>query len=230
VGPLVSVIIPAYNSGTYLRPTVESVLAQTHRSIEILIVDDGSSDDTAHTAESFGAQVRLLRQVRSGHPAARNAGIRAAVGNYIAFVDHDDLWSPGKLEAQLACFRSEPSLDIVFGHIRNFFSEELTADECSRLRTPMEPLPGLLQGAMLATRSCFECVGLFAEERIIGDFIDWYGRAMNAGMKMRMLSETVLLRRIHRGNHQRVNRHLIAAGYLASVKDLLNRRRAGEDG
>jgi hypothetical protein len=82
----------------------------------------------------------------------------------------------------------------------------------------------------LAKRSCFERVGLFAEERIVGDFIDWYGRAMNAGMKMRMLPETVLLRRIHRGNHQRMNRHLIAAGYLASVKDILNRRRARENG
>lgn len=228
--PLVSVIIPAYNSGAYLRPTVESVLAQAHRPIEILIVDDGSTDDSASVAESFGPPVRLLRQARSGHPAARNAGIRAAVGEYLAFVDHDDLWSPEKLEAQLACFRNESGPDLVFGHIRNFFSEELTAEECSRLRTPMEPLPGLLQGAMLATRSCFERVGLFAEERIVGDFIDWYSRAMNAGMKAQMLPETVLLRRIHRANHQRMNRHLIAAGYLASVKDLLNRRRARGNG
>jgi glycosyltransferase involved in cell wall biosynthesis len=230
VDPLVSVIIPAYNSGAYLRPTVESVLTQAHRPIEILIVDDGSTDDTARTAESFGPPVRLLRQARTGHPAARNAGIRAAIGDYLAFVDHDDLWSPGKLEAQLARFSNEPSLDLVFGHIRNFFSDELSTEERSRLRTPMEPLPGLLQGAMLAKRSSFERVGLFAEERIVGDFIDWYGRAMNAGMKMQMLSETVLLRRIHRGNHQRMNRHLIAAGYLASVKDLLNRRRARESG
>lgn len=224
--PLVSIIIPAYNSGTYLRLTVESVLEQAHRPIEILIVDDGSTDDTPRTAQSFGPPVRLLQQAHSGHPATRNAGIRAAAGEYIAFVDHDDLWSLGKLESQLACFRNDAELDLVFGHAQNFFSEDLTSEERSRLRVPMKPVRGLLQGAMLAKRSCFERVGLFAEERIIGDFIDWYGRAMIAGLKMKMLPEVVLHRRIHLGNHQRMNRHLIAAGYLSSVKELLDRRRA----
>lgn len=226
MAPLVSVIIPTYNSGTYLRLTVESVLKQAHRPIEILIVDDGSTDDTARTAQSFGPPVRLLQQAHAGHPATRNAGIRAAAGEYIAFVDHDDLWSPGKLESQLASFRDEADLDLVFGHAQNFFSEDLSSEECSRLRVPMKPVQGLLQGAMLAKRSCFERVGLFDEERIIGDFIDWYGRAMMAGMNMKMLPEIVLQRRIHRGNHQRMNRHLIAEGYLSSVKAMLDRRRA----
>lgn len=224
--PLVSVIIPAYNSGAYLRLTIESVLEQTHRPIEILIVDDGSTDDTPRTAQSFGPPVRLLRQAHAGHPAARNAGIRAAAGEYIAFLDHDDLWSPGKLESQLVCFRNDAKLDLVFGHAQNFFSEDLTSEECSRLRVPMHPVEGLLQGAMLAKRSCFQRVGLFDEKRIIGDFIDWYGRATMAGLKMKMLPEIVLRRRIHRGNHQRMNRHLIAGGYLSSVKELLDRRRA----
>jgi glycosyltransferase involved in cell wall biosynthesis len=226
--PLVSVVIPAYNSGSHLRATVESVLAQPHRPLEVLIVDDGSTDDTPSLAASFGVPVKVLRQERSGHPAARNTGIRAACGEFLAFVDHDELWSPGKLALQLACFREDDGLDLVFGHIRNFFSGELTAEECASFRAPMMPLPGLLQGAMLAKRDSFLRVGMFAEEKAVGDFIDWYGRAKIARMGTRILPDTVLYRRIHRDNHQRRNRHMIGPGYLRSVKDLLDRRRLGD--
>jgi len=225
VAPLVSVIIPAHNSGSHLRATVESVLAQAHRPLEVLLVDDGSTDGTPALAAGFGAPVRVLRQECAGHAAARNAGIRAATGEYLAFLDHDDLWSPEKLSLQLACLREDATLDLVFGHIRNFFSEELTAEEREAIRAPLLPLPGLLQGAMLARRTSFLRVGLFAPEKAIGDFIDWYGRAMLAGLRTRMLPDTVLHRRIHRNNHQRRNRHLVGAGYLQAVKELLDRRR-----
>jgi glycosyltransferase involved in cell wall biosynthesis len=226
VAPLVSVIIPAHNSGVHLKPTLESVLAQEHRPLEVVVVDDGSTDGTADVAESFGPPVVVVRQACGGHPAARNAGIRASSGEFLAFVDHDDLWSPGRLSAQLACFDEDPSLDLVFGHIRNFFSEELTPEERAVLRTPMEPLPGLLQGAMVARRASFLRVGFFDEARLTGDFLYWYGRAMVAELRTRMLPEVVLHRRIHRLNHQRVNRHLVGPGYLRAVKDLLDRRRA----
>ena len=151
MAPLVSVIIPAHNSGSHLRATVESVLAQAHRPLEVLLVDDGSTDGTPALAAGFGAR--------------------------------------------------------------------------EAIRAPLLPLPGLLQGAMLARRTSFLRVGLFAPEKAIGDFIDWYGRAMLAGLRTRMLPDTVLHRRIHRNNHQRRNRHLMGAGYLQAVKELLDRRR-----
>lgn len=226
MAPLVSVVIPAYNSGPHLSATIESVLAQPHRPLELIIVDDGSTDGTPETLARFGSAVTLIRQSWRGHPAARNTGIRAARGEFIGFVDHDDLWMPDKLAQQLTCFVRDPELELVFGHAQNFFSHELTDEERAGLKVPTEPLPGLLQGAMLARRASFDRVGPFAEDRIIGDFIEWYGRATVAGLKMEMLPGTVLRRRIHRSNHQRVHRDEIRAGYLKAVKELLDRRRA----
>jgi GT2 family glycosyltransferase len=96
--------------------------------------------------------------------------------------------------------------------------------ERARVAVPLRPLPGLLQGAMLARRRSFDRVGLFSEKRSIGDFLDWYGRAMLAGMKIAMLPETVVHRRIHANNYQRTHKHQ-RREYLRAVKDLLDRRR-----
>ena len=221
---LVSVVIPAHNSERHIAATLESVLAQKHRPLEILVVDDGSTDGTAALLRGYGDQVRLIAQPQRGHPAARNTGIRAAAGVYLGFIDHDDLWSADKLDLQIESFRRNPALDLVFGHIRNFFSPEMPLAEQARFAVPLHPLPGLLQGAMLARRASFDRIGLFSEQRGLGDFLDWYGRAMIAGMNIEMLAETVLFRRIHAHNYQRTHRHQ-RHEYLHAVKQLLDRRR-----
>lgn len=101
----VSVVIPAYNAAAFLRQTIESVLAQTRPALEVLVVDDGSTDDTAQIAQSFGSPVRCLRQENQGLSRARNAGILAARGDWIALLDADDLWLPHKLARQMECLR-----------------------------------------------------------------------------------------------------------------------------
>ena len=221
---LVTVIIPAHNSGPYIAPALDSILAQKHRPIEILVVDDGSADATVETVRGYAPEVRVIEQGQRGHPAARNTGIRAAAGEFLAFLDHDDLWNSDKLELQIASFERNPALDLVFGHIQNFFTPEMPQEERERLAVPLQPLPGLLQGAMLARRRSFDRVGLFSEERSIGDFLDWYGRAMLARMNIEMLPETVVYRRIHANNFQRTHKHQ-GREYLLAVKDLLDRRR-----
>ena len=103
---LVSVIIPAFNAGADIRQTLNSVLAQTYQAIEVIVVDDGSSDATAAIVEEFvtrDARIQLVRQSNAGVGAARNAAIRKARGKYIATLDADDLWFPEKLEKQVAC-------------------------------------------------------------------------------------------------------------------------------
>jgi glycosyltransferase involved in cell wall biosynthesis len=224
---LVSVVIPAHNS-RYIAPTLDSILVQRHRPLEILVVDDGSTDSTAQVVRGYAPEVRLIEQQQRGHPAARNTGIRAARGELLGFLDHDDLWSPDKLERQIASFERNPALDLVFGHIQNFFTPEMTAEERARLRVPLQPLPGLLQGAMLARRRSFDRVGLFSEERGTGDFLDWYGRALLAGLNIEMLPDVVVYRRIHANNYQRTHRHE-RRDYLRAVKDLLDRRREISD-
>lgn len=109
----VSVIIPAHNAGGYLSQAIESVLAQTYRNLEIVVVDDGSTDDTPHVAEAYGSSVLCLSQQRGGVASARNRGIRASSGQYVAFLDADDLWRPEKLEIELLFLDREPSAGLV---------------------------------------------------------------------------------------------------------------------
>lgn len=108
--PLVSVVIAAYNAAPWIAQTIGSVLAQTYRDFEVVVVDDGSTDATPELVAAFGAPVRLVQKPNGGAAAARNAGVEAARGRYVAFLDHDDLWEPGKLEAQMRLFEADPSL------------------------------------------------------------------------------------------------------------------------
>ena len=113
--PTVSVIIPTYNRAQMAVEAVESVLAQTYRPIEVIVVDDGSTDDTAQRLAAFGDRIRYMRQPNRGVGAARNHGLRLATGAYLAFLDSDDLWLPEKLERQVAVLEREPRLGFVYG-------------------------------------------------------------------------------------------------------------------
>jgi glycosyltransferase involved in cell wall biosynthesis len=112
--PLVSVVIPTHDCGPYVVQAVESALAQTVRDLEIIVVDDGSTDDTAARLRRFGRGIVYVAQDRRGAAAARNAGIARARGAYVAFLDADDLWMPDKLEAQLALAEAHPGVGLVF--------------------------------------------------------------------------------------------------------------------
>ncbi|HZP88611.1 MAG TPA: glycosyltransferase family A protein [Burkholderiales bacterium] len=110
--PSVTVVIPAFNAAWCVGRAIESVLAQSFREVEVLVVDDGSTDDTAHTAGAYGPPVRVIRKRNGGMSSARNAGIREARARYIAFLDADDRWLPGKLARQVKLLEENP--DIVF--------------------------------------------------------------------------------------------------------------------
>jgi glycosyltransferase involved in cell wall biosynthesis len=204
---------------------MDSVLQQNCNSLELLVVDDGSSDHGPALAAGYGPPVRLIPIPHRGHPAARNAGVAAATGDFLAFLDADDLWTAGKLALQLEAFKSDSSLDLVFGHMQNFISPDLSEEERAHLKCNSTALPGLLQGSMLVRREAFARVGPFPEERRMGDFLDWYGRATLANLRMLMLPDVLVKRRLHRANFQRTHKHLRHENLLA-VKQLLDRRRA----
>lgn len=121
----ISTIIPTYNGARYLRATIDSVLAQRHPSIEVIVVDDASTDGTVELIRSYGDSVRLVQnKVSRGTAAARNSGLRASSGEWIALLDHDDLWLPERLERQVKMLREEPNLDVLFAAIRFFDSAD----------------------------------------------------------------------------------------------------------
>jgi glycosyltransferase involved in cell wall biosynthesis len=106
--PLVSVVIPTYNQPAFLHEALESVFAQTFKDYEIIVVNDGSTDDTGEQLERYGGRIRLITQENQGIGRARNRGMDAASGRYIAFLDHDDLWHRAKLETQVAYMQEHP--------------------------------------------------------------------------------------------------------------------------
>jgi glycosyltransferase involved in cell wall biosynthesis len=112
--PTVSVIIPSYNCEAYIAETIGGVLGQTLRDVELIVVDDGSTDRTCEIVAAYGARVRLLTQKNAGVCAARNFGIREARGQYICLMDHDDYWFPDKLELQLEQMLRHPEVGLVY--------------------------------------------------------------------------------------------------------------------
>lgn len=223
---MVSIIIPAFNRERYLAQTIESVLSQTYRPIETIVVDDGSTDKTAEVAEGFSDKVRCFYQPNSGCGAARNAGVLKARGSFLAFLDSDDLWMEDKLSRQMAVLQSEGDVDMVFGHVEHFYSPDLDRSTRERLECPAESMPGYIASTLLISREAFLRAGLFDTRFEVGEFLDWYGRARDRGLKDMMLKEVVSRRRIHASNTVTRKRDS-QTDYIRALKTALDRRRKG---
>ncbi len=174
--PKVSVIIPAYNAQKYLAETIDSVMAQTFSDFELIVVDDGSKDKTVSIIRQYQAKypekIRLIQKENGGPASARNAGIRVANGEYIAFNDADDLWLPEKLEKQVAYFDAQlPEVGLVYTDARKFdhdglwtlpkrFNHKFVEGMIYKdlLKDNMVP-----NQSVLVRKKCFEDVGLFDE-------------------------------------------------------------------
>jgi glycosyltransferase involved in cell wall biosynthesis len=219
----VSVVVPVYNGARYLPEAIASVRAQTAPPSEVIVVDDGSTDGSGDLARSLGAV--CIRQERLGIAGALNTGARHAAGDAIAFLDADDVWTPEKLALQLAALGKRSDLDGVFGLAQQFVSPDLPVEEQARLRCPAEPQAGIHAGALLIRRPSFERTSGFDEELGVGEFIDWYIRATELGLKLELLDELVLRRRLHDSNTMRVRRGEVST-YAHVLKAALDRRRA----
>lgn len=224
---LVSVIIPVYNGDRYLAEAIKSVLAQTYQPIEIIVIDDGSTDLTAEIAQSFNSAVRYYFQPNSGSSSARNHGIELALGQFIAFLDADDLWVEDKISLQITAFKSNPEFDIVCGQVKQFHSPELDEATKSKIYCPPQLMPGNIPSAVLIKRDAFNLVGKFHTNWEIGEFIDWYVRATELHLKTMMLPDLVTLRRLHTAN-KGVQQRQNVSQYVHILKASLDRRRAAK--
>lgn len=221
---LVSVIIPVYNSEKYITKAINSVLAQVYEPLEIIVIDDGSTDRSAQVIKSFDPPVQYHHQPNSGAGAARNWGVELARGDFLAFLDADDLWADNKLARQMQAFEDDPGLDMVFGHIQQFHSPELPNEVKQQIKIPAEIVPGQHVGTMLIKREAFQRVGPFRTDWEIGEFIDWYARAEELGLKSLMLPEVVMKRRLHKASQGTYKRQH-QKEYVRVLKAALDRRR-----
>lgn len=221
---MVSVVITAYNARKYVAEAVESVLNQTRPSGEVIVVDDGSTDDTAEVLGSFEGRIRYFHQVNQGQGSALNMGINLARGSFLAFIDSDDLWTPTKLEVQLAALETEPALDLVFGHTRQFLSPDLPPDVARTLACDDKLQPSPLISNMLARRAVFERIGLMKPDSV-STFTDWYLRMREAGVRYSYVDHHTTWRRIHTANTSLKHKQ-IGRTYLHVLKASLDRRRA----
>jgi len=169
--PKVTVVVPTYNYGRFVCEAIDSILCQTYRDFEIVVVDDGSTDDTRERLRRYGSQIRYIHQANRGSSAARNTGIREARGEYVALLDADDTWTPNKLETQLH-FAEEAGFEVMTcsmppGPVPRYAPGK-------RRRRPFEDLffyqPLVCQGGLIR-RACFEKAGLFDET--LQRCVDW---------------------------------------------------------
>lgn len=210
---LVTVVIPAYNAERFLRAAVESVLAQVSwAAVEVVVVDDGSTDRTAEIAESLGTAVRCVRQPNAGVAAARNRGIEEASGAYIAFLDADDVWLPHKLERQLEQFRARPELVAVGCGLREVDEALVPLRDISGRTASWADLVcmrgdgGLTSGSrMLLPREALEELGGFDERLSTSADWDLAVRLAKQGPTA-CVQEPLVLYRKHSGNmHRGIN-------------------------
>jgi glycosyltransferase involved in cell wall biosynthesis len=223
--PLISTIIPVYNGELYIQEAVQSVLDQTYPEVEIIIVDDGSTDGTSRIVRGFGAPIRYIFQENAGPSAARNKGIASSCGGYLAFLDADDLFMPEKLEKQLLRLQEDPDLDMVFGQVEQFYSPDLSDEEKKRFTVSKMKLPGIFPSAMLIRRAAFERVGFFDTRLRVGQFLDWYMKAMETGLTLYTLDDVVVKRRIHRSNMTSQSSQGEFGDLARLIKSGLDRRR-----
>ena len=224
----ISVIIPVYNGEAYLAEAVESVRAQGYQSLEIIIVDDGSTDGTAQLCKRFGRNVRYIFQKNSGPPAARNTGLRLASGNVIAFLDADDLWCKNKLELQLTRLTDNPSVEVVVGQTQLLLLSD-SANDKPKFEPFAKPWLALNLGSATFRQSVFDKVGLFDESLRHCDDWDWFMRIRELGVPITTHKEVTRFYRRHDRNltHQKeLGNHYT----LQMLKKSIDRRKQQNDG
>ncbi len=225
----VSAIIPCHDGELYVADAIRSVLGQNYDPLEIIVVDDGSTDRSAEAVAAFGDAVRCVRQPHGGASLARNRGVELATGQVVAFLDADDLWPDDVLPRLIAVLEGDPSVGMVVGHVQQFVSPELPDAVRLAFRFAPDPVPARLFGSVFVRRSEFDRVGPFSPRLASGELMDWVMRAEELGVKSVTVPDVVLKRRLHRVNHGIVRRHT-RLDYVRVVKAALDRRRIGAAG
>ncbi|UCD29376.1 MAG: glycosyltransferase family 2 protein [Planctomycetota bacterium] len=221
--PLVSVIMPVYNGADFLAEAIHNIQQQGYRPIEIIIVDDGSVDETATIVAQFKEDIRYVYQSNQGPAAARNTGINLATGEYIAFLDVDDLWAQNRLSTQIDFLTTHPGVDIVQGLIQDLQLVR-TAHNTLTFAAVSEPYYSVNIGSAIYRRQVYDKVGLFDETLRYNEDTDWFIRAWDNNVTKTQLDEVALLYRKHDGNMTNENNSK-RSGFVWLLKKRLDQQR-----
>ena len=220
--PMISVIIPVFNGVRFLPGAVRSILAQDYPALDIIVVDDGSTENVAEAARSLPVDVRLFRQENAGPAAARNRGIREATGEILAFLDVDDEWPAGNLRHMSTVLSTTPGLDVVIGH-GQLMRDDADGRDQVFVGNPRESFPWYISAALFR-REAFTKVGRFDETLHFGEDSDWFKRAAEAALTIERLPNVSLLVRRHAGNMTR-GKSMAELNVLRVFKNALDRQR-----
>jgi glycosyltransferase involved in cell wall biosynthesis len=221
--PLISVIIPVFNGERFIAEAIQSVLKQEYKPLEIIVIDDGSTDGTADLVKIFEGNIRYFYQPNAGISSARNKGLELAKGELISFIDADDVWAKNKLEIQTRLFENNPEAELVIGFlVRSPFIG------CEKLWTMNpESMKGIFAtqlGSTLIKNEVFQKVGLFDEEMQQAEDLDWLMRVREAGIGVLVHKDIVQFYTMHDKNVTN-DRKLSNFYMLKAYKKSLDRRR-----
>ena len=224
----VSLIIPVYNGEPFLEQALQSVFAQTRRPGKIILVDDGSTDGTAGIARSH-PEVTYFQQPNRGLSSAWNLGIRSAAGDFIAFLDADDLWATDMLERHCALLEQNPEVQVVVGLVQPFRTKPAGAENPEMVAIGA-PARLFNLGSALFRKGVFDRIGLMDEDFSMAADWDWFLRAREEGVPMLTRPETALFYRRHGANITNRKKQLDHELLILFKKTLERRRRHGMAG
>jgi glycosyltransferase involved in cell wall biosynthesis len=226
---LISVIVPVYNGAKYLAQAVSSVRSIDYSSLEIILVDDASTDESLKIAHSLAAEsphIHVLQhQTNQGPAAARNSALQVARGDIIAFLDVDDEWPEGSFTLRLECLLNNPSIDIALGKVQCLREVPTAGDDSFTVQRELsDQFVSFIIGAAFYRRGVFDKIGVYDPQLRYGEDTDWFMRAREAGIGLLVLPQTTLYYRLHAGgmtNGKSVNELNI----VEVLKRSLDRRR-----
>ncbi len=197
--PLVTVVIPVYNCAKYLTEALDSVFAQTYRPIEVIVVDDGSTDDSADIVRNY-PEVRYFYQSNQGVAVARNVAIAAAEGEFIAFIDADDIWKPHKLSLQITYMLEHPDIGITGTRAENFLEPNTQVPPWFDCDRDLQECIVIIPSTLVVSISIFHQIGNFSQNYQSEEDTEWLRRAEDLNVKTLMIPEILTLRRLHGKN------------------------------
>lgn len=197
--PLVSVIIVVKNGDRFLASAIQSILNQTYKNYEIIVIDGHSTDRTAIIAQSY-PQISYFLQNSTGISNAYNQGISLSKGELIAFLSHDDLWTSDKLETQIKYMIAHPEIEYVVAKVEFFLESGHLPPPGFRRELLQGSFVGKIMETLVVKKSLFSKIGLFSVDFNVGEDVDWFARANDAKIPMKTIDRVLLHKRVHDTN------------------------------